>query len=57
MQRDGINTMVVVPLYPQYSISTSGSSLKLLDEIFANNPDTWGKVSHCTVILPNYQDG
>ena len=31
MQRDGINTMVVVPLYPQYSISTSGSSLKVGD--------------------------
>ena len=44
MQEDGINTIVVVPLYPQYSISTSGSSLKLLQDIFLKNPQTWGKV-------------
>jgi len=42
MRRDGINTMVVVPLYPQYSISTSGSSLKLLQEIFYKKPEIWG---------------
>ena len=30
MQVDERNTLVIVPLYPQYSISTSGSSLKLL---------------------------
>ena len=57
MQRDGINTMVVVPLYPQYSISTSGSSLKLLEEIFANNPDTWGRVSHTVVPAWYYRKG
>ena len=42
MQKDEINTMVVIPLYPQYSISTSGSSLKLLEDIFYNQPDKWG---------------
>lgn len=57
MQRDGINTMVVVPLYPQYSISTSGSSLKLLEEIFANNPNTWGRVSHTVVPAWYYRKG
>ena len=35
--RDGIDALVIVPLYPQYSISTSGSSLKLLQEIFYKN--------------------
>jgi protoporphyrin/coproporphyrin ferrochelatase len=50
MQKDEINTMVVVPLYPQYSISTSGSSLKLLEDIFYNQPEKWGpdKVRLCT---------
>jgi protoheme ferro-lyase len=49
MQKDEINTMVVIPLYPQYSISTSGSSLKLLEDIFYNQPDKWGpdKVQCC----------
>lgn len=42
MQEDGINTIVIIPLYPQYSISTSGSSLKLLEDIFYNQPDKWG---------------
>ena len=42
MEKDGINTMVVIPLYPQYSISTSGSSLKLLEDIFNDQPEKWG---------------
>ena len=51
MQKDEINTMVVIPLYPQYSISTSGSSLKLLEDIFYNQPDKWGpdKVQLCSL--------
>lgn len=39
MQADGIDTMVIVPLYPQFSISTSGSSLRLLQELFYSNKD------------------
>jgi len=27
IQQDGINTLVIVPLYPQYSISTSGNMI------------------------------
>lgn len=42
MQKDEINTIVIIPLYPQYSISTSGSSLKLLEDIFYNQPEKWG---------------
>ena len=34
MKRDGIQRMVVLPLYPQFSISTSGSSLRLLEREF-----------------------
>ena len=42
IQKDKVNTLVIVPLYPQYSISTSGSSLKLLEEIFYRERDVWG---------------
>ncbi|PSS30851.1 Ferrochelatase-2 like [Actinidia chinensis var. chinensis] len=34
IKRDGIKKLVVLPLYPQFSISTSGSSLRLLEGIF-----------------------
>ncbi|TXG60230.1 hypothetical protein EZV62_014803 [Acer yangbiense] len=34
IKRDGISKLVVLPLYPQFSISTSGSSLRLLESIF-----------------------
>ncbi|KAK4490621.1 hypothetical protein RD792_001309 [Penstemon davidsonii] len=34
IKRDGIGKLVVLPLYPQFSISTSGSSLRLLESIF-----------------------
>lgn len=34
IKRDRISKLVVLPLYPQFSISTSGSSLRLLEEIF-----------------------
>ncbi|KAG9456917.1 hypothetical protein H6P81_001425 [Aristolochia fimbriata] len=34
IKKDGITKLVVLPLYPQFSISTSGSSLRLLENIF-----------------------
>lgn len=34
IKRDGISRLVVLPLYPQFSITTSGSSLRLLEKIF-----------------------
>ncbi|KAF8388851.1 hypothetical protein HHK36_025531 [Tetracentron sinense] len=33
IKKDGITRLVVLPLYPQYSISTSGSSIRLLQSI------------------------
>jgi Ferrochelatase len=59
MHNDGINSMVILPLYPQYSISTSGSSLKLLSDIFYNEPDKWGpdKVTHTVVPAWYYRPG
>ncbi|MCA6574642.1 MAG: ferrochelatase [Pseudanabaena sp.] len=38
IKEDGITRLVVLPLYPQYSISTSGSSLKQLDDLWENDP-------------------
>ena len=51
MQADGVNAMVIIPLYPPFSISTSGSSLRILQEIFYKNPEIWGpdKVAHTVV--------
>jgi ferrochelatase len=36
--RDGISNLVILPLYPQFSISTSGSSLRLLEHLFKSDP-------------------
>lgn len=57
MHHDGVNTMVIVPLYPQYSISTSGSSLKLLQEIFVKRSDIWSNVAHTVVPAWYYRPG
>ena len=37
IQKDNVEALVIVPLYPQFSISTSGSSLRVLQEEFARN--------------------
>ncbi|KAK8953118.1 hypothetical protein KSP40_PGU007806 [Platanthera guangdongensis] len=34
IKRDGITKLVILPLYPQFSISTSGSSIRVLQSIF-----------------------
>ncbi|MGD1941918.1 MAG: ferrochelatase [Leptolyngbyaceae cyanobacterium] len=38
IKRDGIEELVVLPLYPQYSISTSGSSFRLLQQLWKEDP-------------------
>ncbi len=35
---DGISELVILPLYPQFSISTSGSSYRLLEKLWQENP-------------------
>ena len=59
IKNDDISTLVIVPLYPQYSISTSGSSLKLLQDAFFREPEKWGpdKVSHTVVPAWYYRKG
>ncbi|CAJ2643825.1 unnamed protein product [Trifolium pratense] len=34
IKRDGITRLVVLPLYPQFSISTTGSSISVLEQMF-----------------------
>ncbi|WVZ23449.1 hypothetical protein V8G54_001993 [Vigna mungo] len=53
IKRDGITKLVVLPLYPQFSISTSGSSLRLLESIFRED-EYLVKMQH-TVIPSWYQ--
>ncbi|HEY9889256.1 MAG TPA: ferrochelatase, partial [Candidatus Obscuribacterales bacterium] len=38
IKRDRIEELVVLPLYPQYSISTSGSSFRLLQNLWKEDP-------------------
>lgn len=53
MQRDGIDQVVVVPLYPQYSISTSTSSLLELQEVLEAPDNHW----HPTIqVVPYWYD-
>lgn len=39
IKRDKIEKLVVLPLYPQFSISTSGSSFRLLEKIWQEDPN------------------
>jgi ferrochelatase len=38
IKRDGVEQLVILPLYPQFSISTSGSSFRLLEKIWTDDP-------------------
>jgi len=39
IKRDRVDRLVILPLYPQFSISTSGSSFRLLERLQQNDPD------------------
>jgi len=51
IKNDGVDALVILPLYPQFSISTSGSSLRVLQETFAAEPSVWGadRIAHTVV--------
>ena len=38
MKKDGISKLIIIPLYPQFSISTSGSSLRVLERMLYTDP-------------------
>jgi ferrochelatase len=56
IQKDGINALVIVPLYPQFSISTSGSSLRVLQEEFSKHSDTYGPSKMVHTVVPSWYD-
>lgn len=49
IQKDGIQALVILPLYPQFSISTSGSSLRVLQEEFSKHATKYGDMVHTVV--------
>eukprot|EP00887_Chlorella_sp_A99_P000003 scaffold16.g3.t1 len=51
IKRDGISKLVVLPLYPQFSVSTSGSSLRLLEKLLKEDP-VLRQVRH--VVIPSW---
>lgn len=50
---DGITDLIILPLYPQFSISTSGSSLRLIESLFKSDANL-ARIRH-TVIPSWYQ--
>lgn len=54
IEKDKINALVIVPLYPQFSISTSGSSLRVLQEEFARRQDVWGEKRISHTVIPSW---
>ena len=53
IKRDDVTRLVILPLYPQFSISTSGSSFRLLEKIWQEDP-TINQIDY-TVIPSWYQ--
>ncbi|WP_055076303.1 ferrochelatase [Pseudanabaena sp. 'Roaring Creek'] len=53
IKRDSIEELVVLPLYPQFSISTTGSSFRLLDRIWKVDPDLQ-KIKY--TVVPSWYD-
>eukprot|EP00890_Picochlorum_soloecismus_P002560 jgi/Picsp_1/3304/NSC_06143-R1_ferrochelatase ii len=51
MKEDGIMNLVVLPLYPQFSVSTSGSSLRLLEKLLRDDSHL-RQVKH--VVIPSW---
>jgi protoporphyrin/coproporphyrin ferrochelatase len=56
IEADGVNTLVVVPLYPQFSISTSGSSMRVLREAFLTDVSKWGPSKLRHTVVPSWYD-
>ena len=53
IKRDGIERLVILPLYPQFSISTSGSSFRLLEQLWAQDA-ALQKIDY--TIVPSWYD-
>ncbi len=53
IKRDKIEELVVLPLYPQFSISTTGSSFRLLNRIWESDPELQ-KIKY--TVVPSWYD-
>lgn len=51
IKKDRIEKLVILPLYPQFSISTSGSSFRVLEEMWATDP-TLKKINY--TLIPSW---
>jgi ferrochelatase len=53
---DNVNRLVILPMYPQYSISTTGSSIRLINQIMKEDLRRWDprKIDH--TVVPDYFD-
>jgi protoporphyrin/coproporphyrin ferrochelatase len=53
IKRDGVEDLVVLPLYPQFSISTSGSSFRILEDLWKEDPELQ-KINY--TVIPSWYD-
>ena len=53
IKRDQIEKLVILPLYPQFSISTSGSSFRLLEQLWEADPELQ-KLEY--TVIPSWYD-
>ena len=53
VKRDGIDKLVVLPLYPHFSISTSGSSFRLLEDLWQED-SALQKINY--TVIPSWYD-
>ncbi|MEO1590805.1 MAG: ferrochelatase [Cyanobacteria bacterium J06632_22] len=51
IKRDGVENLVILPLYPQFSISTSGSSFRLLEQLWLEDPSL-NRISY--TVIPSW---
>lgn len=53
IKRDGVEDLVILPLYPQFSISTSGSSFRILEDLWKEDPELQ-KINY--TVIPSWYD-
>ena len=51
IKSEGVGRLVILPLYPQFSISTSGSSFRLLEGLLKSDVDLY-KLKH--TVIPSW---
>ncbi|MEO1403210.1 MAG: ferrochelatase [Cyanobacteria bacterium J06635_1] len=51
IKNDGVEDLVILPLYPQFSISTSGSSFRLLEQLWLEDPSL-NRISY--TVIPSW---